>query len=82
MDINEFGQHSFVTWTTGLKERIEMSSMEPEFICGSCGHTFDSEPPFHIRPKKCPHCGDTQEIKTIEEHNAVMFYPSRTNNGL
>jgi len=23
MDINDFGHHSFVTWTTGLIERIE-----------------------------------------------------------
>jgi len=71
--IRDFGSNSFVTWTEAdlRKKRLEM---EPEYICGSCGHTFDSEPPFHDRPKKCPHCR-SEEIKTIEENNAVMFWP-------
>ncbi len=50
-----------------------MSAMEPEYICVSCGHTFDSEPPFHDRPKKCPRkrCR-SDEIQAIEEYDEAM----------
>jgi len=48
-------------------------SCDKEFICTSCGHTFDSEPPFHERPKKCPRtrCRNN-EITTIEEYDKAM----------
>jgi len=48
-----------------------MSEMEPEYICQSCGHTFDSEPPFHDTPKYCPGCR-SDEITTIEEYDEAM----------
>ena len=45
--------------------------MEPEFICGSCDHTFDSEPPFHERPEHCPRCR-SDEITTIKQYDENM----------
>ena len=51
---------------------------EEEYICGSCGHTFNSEPPFHEIPKKCPRtrCG-SKEVSTIEEYNEAMKVNSK-----
>lgn len=47
--------------------------MEPEFICVSCGHTFDSEPPFHDKPEKCPRelCG-SDEIQTMKDYDEAL----------
>jgi len=47
--------------------------MEPEYICQSCGHTFDSEPPFHDVPKYCPRkrCR-SDEITTIKQYEEAM----------
>ena len=51
---------------------------EPEYICCSCGHTFNSEPPFHEEPKECPRprCG-SDEVSTIEEYDKAMNVNSK-----
>lgn len=48
-------------------------SCDKEYICQSCGHTFDSETPFHEEPTECPRprCG-SNEITTIEEYDEAM----------
>jgi len=52
--------------------------MDKEYICQSCGHTFNSEPPFHDKPKKCPRprCS-SDEITTIEEYDEAMRINAR-----
>ena len=48
-------------------------SCDKEFICQSCGHTFDSEPPFHDRPTECPRSRcRSDEIITIENYDLAM----------
>jgi len=73
MDINEFGQHSLVTWTEAdlRKERIEM---EAQYICLSCGETFFYESEIRLcsdcGKQSCPNCGS--EVSTIEEYDINM----------
>jgi len=53
-------------------------SCDEEYICQSCGHTFNSEPPFHERPKRCPRkkC-KSDEITTIQEYDETMQINSK-----
>ena len=56
-------------------------SCDKEFICQSCGHTFDSEPPFHDRPTECPQSWcRSDEITTIEEYDLAMKLNSERSN--
>ena len=72
MNINEFGQHSLVTWTED-DLRKERQEMEVQYICVGTNQTF-TEDELHICPKceekSCPTCG--AEIQTIEEYNKNM----------
>lgn len=53
-------------------------SCDKEYICTSCGYTFNTEPPFHERPKQCPRprCR-SDEIQNIEEYDEAMKINSR-----
>ena len=59
MNIRDFGQNSFVTWTTGLIERIEKMENDYDYECITCGHritvAFDQFRP----PTECEECGDS-----------------------
>lgn len=67
-----FGQKSFVTWTTGLMERIEKIP-DKEYICLSCNETYADGWMFSCpkcQERICPKCGG--EIATIKEYDEAM----------
>ena len=47
--------------------------MDYEYICMDCLERFNTEPPFHNEPKKCPNCKG-HDICTVEiyERNQII----------
>lgn len=73
MDIMKFGHNSFVTWTTGLIERIEMEN-DYDYECQDCGHRFTVPFDQFYPPDLCPNCGSTWRFLSkyeIEENEKI-----------
>jgi rRNA maturation endonuclease Nob1 len=70
--ITDFGRNSFVTHTTGLKERIKKMP-DPAYICLSCSKTFVEDDTYcctNCGELLCPKCGG--EIQTIQKYDEAM----------
>jgi Zn finger protein HypA/HybF involved in hydrogenase expression len=72
MDIMDFGQRSFITWTReSLEAEKEIEMPDPEYICLSCDDTYTYEDELRrcsdCGKLSCPSCGG--DVSTIEEHN-------------
>lgn len=84
-DLQDFGRNTFVSWTTGLIERVEEAEredkMDEEYICLSCDSTYDENDLWlchKCNEPICPKCGG--DISTIEEFDEAMREESRNEN--